>query len=106
MTASADTRFWGKYDEKTGKSLSILAHSLDVAVVFRALCDLNGIRRSLSRSTRTLLMDEHMDRLAVLALHHDIGKMNLGFQDKIRRKSISRLATFVSWRSLPRGCAP
>jgi CRISPR-associated endonuclease/helicase Cas3 len=83
MTASADTRFWGKYDEKTGKSLSILAHSLDVAVVFRALCDLNGIRRSLSRSTRTLLMDEHMDRLAVLALHHDIGKMNLGFQDKI-----------------------
>ncbi|MGI6035532.1 MAG: CRISPR-associated helicase Cas3' [Limnochordia bacterium] len=68
---------------ETGESLSLLAHSLDVAVVFRTLCDLDGMRRTLAKSTETLLTDEHLDRLAVLAMLHDIGKANLGFQDKI-----------------------
>jgi CRISPR-associated endonuclease/helicase Cas3 len=83
MTTPAGSRFWGKYQAKTGKSLSLLAHSLDVAVVFRALCDLDGIRRTLANSTDGLLTDEHLDRLAALAMLHDIGKANLGFQDKI-----------------------
>ncbi len=80
---SASPQFWGKYRAKTGESLSLIAHSLDVAVVFRALCDLDGIRRTLANSTKTLLTDEHLDRLATLAMFHDIGKANLGFQDKI-----------------------
>ena len=86
MATSAVSRFWGKYQEKSGKSLSLLAHSLDVAVVFRALCDLNGMRRSLGNSTETTLTDGHLDRLAVLAMLHDIGKANLGFQDKILQR--------------------
>ena len=83
MVTSVSSQFWGKYLAETGKSLSLLAHSLDVAVVFRALCDLDGIRRTLVDSTETLLTDEHLDRLATLAILHDIGKANLGFQDKI-----------------------
>lgn len=83
MLTSASSLFWGKYLPKTGESLPLLAHALDVAVVFRTLCDLDGIRRTLVSSTKTLLTDEHLDRLAVLAMLHDIGKLNLGFQDKI-----------------------
>jgi CRISPR-associated endonuclease/helicase Cas3 len=86
MTTPAGSRFWGKYEAKTGKSLTLIAHSLDVAVVFRALCDLDGIRRALANSTESLLTDEHLDRLAVLAMLHDIGKANLGFQDKILQR--------------------
>lgn len=83
MITSVGSQFWGKYKEETGQSLPLLAHSLDVAVVLRALCDLDGIRRTLANSTETLLTDEHLDRLATLAMLHDIGKANLGFQDKI-----------------------
>lgn len=86
MVSFASTQFWGKYLVRTGDSLSLLAHSLDVAVVFRALCDLDGIRRALANSTETLLTDEHLDRLAALAMLHDIGKANLGFQDKILQR--------------------
>ena len=66
--------FWAKYAPRTGETLSLLAHGLDVAVVFRSLCDLDGIRRALNNSTETLLLDEHLDRLAVLAMLHDLGK--------------------------------
>ena len=83
MFRSAGLQFWGKYLPETGESLSLLAHALDVAVVFRALCDLKGIKRALDGSTETILEDEHFDRLAVLVMLHDIGKANLGFQDKI-----------------------
>jgi len=75
--------FWGKYDRKNGKMLSLLAHSIDVAVVFRALCEVDGIKRALQASTKTPLHPGMLDRLAVLAMLHDIGKTNLGFQDKI-----------------------
>ena len=92
MLTSASSLFWGKYLPKTGESLPLLAHALDVAVVFRTLCDLDGIRRTLVSSTKTLLTDEHLDRLAVLAMLHDIGKLNLGFQDKI-------LPEYCSYRS-------
>ena len=86
LVGPPNSQFWGKYVVKTGKSLSLLAHSLDVAVVFRALCDVDGIRRTLVNSTETLLTDEHLDRLAVLAMLHDIGKANLGFQDKVLKR--------------------
>lgn len=83
MLTPVSSRFWGKHKPETGKSLSLLAHALDVAIVFRALCDLDGIKRALAGSTKTILADELLDRLAVLAMLHDIGKANLGFQNKI-----------------------
>ncbi|NLY54281.1 MAG: CRISPR-associated helicase Cas3' [Firmicutes bacterium] len=83
MLVPNNSPFWAKYAPRTGETLSLLAHGLDVAVVFRSLCDLDGIRRALNNSTETLLLDEHLDRLAVLAMLHDLGKANLGFQDKV-----------------------
>ncbi|MGB4615637.1 MAG: CRISPR-associated endonuclease Cas3'', partial [Limnochordia bacterium] len=80
---SQASKFWGKYDAKTGQTLSLTAHCIDVAVVFRELCNITNIRRALVNSTIVQLNDVHFDRLAVLAMFHDIGKANLGFQDKV-----------------------
>jgi CRISPR-associated endonuclease/helicase Cas3 len=81
--------FWGKiriHDEKDSSFISWLPlelHCLDVALVFRALVSMPVIRRSLEAAARTQLRDEQLDRLAVLALLHDVGKANLGFQYKV-----------------------
>ena len=44
MTASV---FWGKYVEETGARLPLAAHCLDVGLVFRRLCEVDNVRRSL-----------------------------------------------------------
>jgi len=75
--------FWGKYDQKRGQWLPLTCHCLDVALVFRGLCDLNAIRRALNQAAERPLTDQQLDRLAVLAMLHDAGKANLGFQRKI-----------------------
>ncbi len=79
--------FWAKYvPPKSGQSaqwLPLWAHCLDVAMVFRALCDLPAISRSLSRQALQDLPSDALDRLAFLAGVHDIGKANLGFQLKV-----------------------
>lgn len=75
--------FWAKFDSKGPRCLPLAAHCLDVALTFRALCDLPGFRRSLVSATETSLSDKHFDRLAVLAMLHDVGKANLGFQFKV-----------------------
>lgn len=66
--------FWGKLSSDLKFQLSLTDHCVDVACVFRALCDLPAIRRSLGIDATT------MDRLAVFALLHDLGKCNTGFQ--------------------------
>ncbi|NLN27013.1 MAG: CRISPR-associated helicase Cas3' [Firmicutes bacterium] len=75
--------FWGKFDSETGAWLPLSAHSLDVAMVFRALCDLPAINRTLRNTCRSNLTSPQLDRLAVLVMLHDAGKANLGFQFKI-----------------------
>jgi len=50
--------------------------------VFRALCALPAPRRALVRGAGMELSDTHLDRLAVLAFLHDLGKCNRGFQAK------------------------
>ena len=78
--------FWAKYSApKPGQSaawLPLWAHCLDVAMVFRALCDLPAVSRALSRNAGQNLTTSSLDQLAVLAGMHDIGKANLGFQLK------------------------
>jgi CRISPR-associated endonuclease/helicase Cas3 len=79
--------FWGKLDidEDTGKirnSLSLINHSIDVASVFRQLCNVPAIRSSLNSFAGLSLVEAQLDRLAVLALFHDMGKCNRGFQNK------------------------
>src|SRR3990172_10247959 len=68
--------FWGKLDPASGAFLPLADHCIDFASVFRALCDLPAIRRSLSPLADPIVFD----RLAVLALLHDLGKCNTGFQ--------------------------
>ncbi len=75
--------FWGKFDPANQCSLPLAAHCLDVALVFRALCDLPGFSRALNTITGTTLTVTQKARLAVLAGLHDLGKANLGFQQKI-----------------------
>lgn len=75
--------FWGKYDQERGTWLPLVCHCLDVALVFRALCDVDAIRRVLNRASGQPLPDQQLDRLAVLAALHDAGKANLGFQRKV-----------------------
>ena len=78
--------FWGKAklapDGTLQEWLPLAEHCNDVAATFRALTELPIIRHRLERATGTPLVQSHYDRLAVLALLHDIGKANLGFQGK------------------------
>ncbi|MEF3169274.1 MAG: CRISPR-associated helicase Cas3' [Deltaproteobacteria bacterium] len=79
--------FWGKLlqDKSTGKVLSWLPlsdHCLDVAMVFRNLVELPGIRKNLEQAVGKPLSSTQCDRLAVIAFLHDLGKCNTGFQAK------------------------
>lgn len=80
------TIFWGKLRADPGGGiplyLPLSCHCLDVAAVFRRLVDLPAFQRSLMAIANTTLTSAQLDRLAVLALLHDFGKANLGFQDK------------------------
>jgi len=70
--------FWGKLYVNQTSQLPLTDHCIDVASVFRALCDLPAISRTLSLDADPVVMD----RLAVIALLHDLGKCNTGFQAK------------------------
>ena len=78
---------WGKLatDPHTGEltgRLALVEHCIDVASVFRELCDLPALRRNLNLDSGQELTSVQLDRLAVFALLHDAGKCNLGFQAK------------------------
>ena len=87
-------RFWAKLRNPSDSShsaeascLSLCAHSLDVAVVFRRLAALTTFRRRLETSACHVLSDLDLDRLAVVSMLHDLGKSNWGFQAKRDRKA-------------------
>lgn len=86
----APTSFWGKLerDPVTAEVTEwhpLAHHCADVAACAEALLALPTWRRRLARlSGREDLDDTTRDRLAVLAVLHDIGKFNLGFQAKGR----------------------
>ena len=80
--------FWGKAktDRDTGNLLAwhpLVDHCLDVAITFRFLIGLPGNRARLEQAAGHPLTDTQLDRLAVIALIHDLGKCNRGFQGKI-----------------------
>ena len=72
--------FWGKL--RDGLQLPLSQHCLDVAIVFRVLAALPLVRRRLEAAAGDGLEASQLDRFAVIAFLHDIGKANLGFQDK------------------------
>lgn len=75
--------FWGKFQKNGPSCLPLAAHCLDVAMTFRKLVELAGIRRSLELAAGRALGGLDFERLAVLAMLHDVGKANLGFQFKV-----------------------
>lgn len=79
--------FWGKARLTGDGSLlgwhPLVDHCIDVAVMLRALLNVRGLRRSTESALSSPLSDAQCDRLAVIALLHDIGKANTGFQRKI-----------------------
>jgi len=83
--------FWGKLQrdeqEQTLAWLPLVDHCIDVACVFRVLCDISAIARTLEKTAGQRLTAQQLDRLAVLALLHDIGKCNHGFQGKADPKA-------------------
>lgn len=84
------TDYWGKARLDPARNVllawhPLAEHCLDVAIVFRALAALPVIRRRLDVAAQSSLTETDLDRLAVFALLHDLGKPNRGFQEKILR---------------------
>ncbi len=81
-----EPRLWGKLkkddDGNVEDWLPLVDHCTDVAAVFHALCRQEAIVRSLAQAAARQLTPTDIDRLAVLAFLHDIGKCNHGFQAK------------------------
>ncbi len=74
---------WAKTQPSpTGETLTLALdeHCLHVAVVFRQLVILPTLSKRLA--TDRSLSEQQLDRLAVLAFLHDLGKANRGFQAK------------------------
>ncbi len=61
---------------------SLVDHMTDVAACFEALCDLPVVRRTMTALAKRVLTGQDLQRLAVLAFLHDLGKANSGFQSK------------------------
>jgi len=71
---------------KTGpneETCSLVAHCHHVAIMARQLMASPVLRRRLAAAFETDLTEGHLDRLAVLAGLHDLGKALKGFQDKL-----------------------
>ena len=77
---------WGKLvldqSGRVSDRLAFVDHSVDVAACFRELCRIPSVARALDFAAGRQLRDMDIDRLSVLALLHDVGKCNHGFQAK------------------------
>ncbi len=79
---------WGKtktvsHEPPQVATLPLWAHCLDVSLVFRRLTNLPAIHTRLTSAAGETLDEAYLDQLAVLALLHDLGKANLGFQARL-----------------------
>ena len=77
-------KFWGKLDRDSDppRQHPLADHCTDVALTFRCLVDLPPLKKRLEAAAGHQLVDAQLDRLAVVAFLHDIGKCNHGFQAK------------------------
>ncbi len=83
---------WGKRRSIDGdiETLGLIEHSIDVAAVFESLVAIPLIRHRLETlaKARAKPTDSLIDRLAVLAFLHDLGKASVGFQSKSIEETI------------------
>ncbi len=89
-------KFWAKADKDDPSRIHLLEHHLaDVGACFEALSSLPTIRQRLARAgNREELVEIVVQRLAVLAAMHDVGKINIGFQSKNQTDEDSDLIPF------------
>ncbi|MDE2993989.1 MAG: CRISPR-associated helicase Cas3' [Chloroflexota bacterium] len=94
-------RFWAKADRQAPDRIHLLEHHLaDVGACFEALLDQPTIRRRLARTAcLDQLDDATAARLAVFAALHDIGKVNVGFQARIWRKTDIPMGQLIPCRT-------
>ncbi|WP_169728927.1 HD domain-containing protein [Desulfatirhabdium butyrativorans] len=95
-------RFWAKLRNPSDSSdseascLSLSAHSLDVAVVFRRLAALPTFRQRLETSASQVFSDRELDRLSVVSMLHDLENPIEGFRPNKIPKLVIRQGT--SWK--------
>ncbi|HRD98751.1 MAG TPA: CRISPR-associated helicase Cas3' [Rubrivivax sp.] len=84
---------WGKLCRRSvgdPRTLSLVDHMTDVALLMRSVLGVHGIRRAAETSADRPLLASDLARLAALAFLHDIGKANVGFQGRYWEKPTSR----------------
>ena len=84
---------WGKITrlaDGVTKIHPLLDHMLDVSSVLGALLSLPAVRRALETAAGRTLRESDEARLQVLAVLHDVGKANTGFQARYWRERIER----------------
>jgi CRISPR-associated endonuclease/helicase Cas3 len=79
---------WAK-TEPTGAICSLILHCHHVAVMARQLIATPVLCRRLASAFETDLVNAHIDRLAILAGLHDLGKALKGFQDKLEGTTLT-----------------
>ncbi|MGI6075024.1 MAG: CRISPR-associated helicase Cas3' [Pyramidobacter sp.] len=77
-------KIWGKFDQKTGAKQPLIAHLTDVAAVFEHLVKAPLFQRHFQRILGSPMSETLHQRLCVLALWHDFGKISPKFQIKYR----------------------
>ena len=82
---------WGKFDETSGRIHRLEHHCADVAACFEALLREPVLRARFVRAAGAGgFTDTTAARLAFLSFLHDFGKLNTGFQFKVRRNELPR----------------
>ena len=79
-------KVWGKFDVESGRKQPLVAHLTDVAAVFEQIMDGALFQRHFQRVLGRPLSETLRERLCVLALWHDYGKISPKFQLKYREK--------------------
>jgi CRISPR-associated endonuclease/helicase Cas3 len=77
---SAKRSPWAKTNALTGDFHHLAHHCADVAACFECIISLPTFRARIERVISGLLTPTVMERLAVLAFLHDVGKLHPGFQ--------------------------
>lgn len=106
------TGCWGKLHLDGSSSqvvswLPLTSHCLDVAMVLRHLSRLPQFKQRLDVAANCRLEEKQLDRLAVLAMLHDFGKANRGFQAKADANAgeaaghvLEAVGLLIAWQEL------
>ena len=86
------TDFWAKLKYDDNESIiewhPLVDHCIDVGLVFRQICTDTTIKQALARiSGKPNLTEVQIERLSFIAALHDFGKLNIGFQNRSRKKA-------------------